>query len=212
MEETLKDILPEGNVNLVLSEDGSGKGAALVAAVASKHKPDYTQWKLCGHNVNITEKDVDWYQLNYSWWAHCKLYENLTLSLKALVLVLNIAFSYDLEMKTREQNGNNKRTEIERFDWLIERIQTRVAFGWLSKRSGEKTQELSRNQSNFALTSYCKKIGQSNNACSILGFSLAGKRRGHGLTFFVNWLIKKITNTYQNHFSRSYENRSDNLV
>ena len=52
-------------------------------------------------------------------------------------------FSYDLEMKTREQNRNNKRTEIERFDWFIERIQTRVAFGWLSERSREK---LSRNQ------------------------------------------------------------------
>ena len=39
-------------------------------------------------------------------------------------------FSYDLEMKTHEQNRNNKRTEIQRFDWFIERIQTRVAFGW----------------------------------------------------------------------------------
>ena len=48
-------------------------------------------------------------------------------------------FSNDLEMKTREQNRKNKRTEIERFDWFIERIQTRVAFGWLSERSGEKT-------------------------------------------------------------------------
>ena len=48
-------------------------------------------------------------------------------------------FSSDLEMKTREQNRNKKRTEIERFDWFIERIQTRVAFGWLSERSGEKT-------------------------------------------------------------------------
>ena len=48
-------------------------------------------------------------------------------------------FSYDLEMKTRGQNRNNKRKKIERFDWLIERIQTRVAFGWLSERSGEKT-------------------------------------------------------------------------
>ena len=47
-------------------------------------------------------------------------------------------FLYDLEMKTREQN-RNKRTKIERFDWFIERIQTRVAFGWLSERSGEKT-------------------------------------------------------------------------
>ena len=48
-------------------------------------------------------------------------------------------FSYDLEIKTREQNRNNKRTKIERFYWFIERIQTPVAFGWLSERSGEKT-------------------------------------------------------------------------
>ena len=48
-------------------------------------------------------------------------------------------FSYDLEMKTRVQNKNNKGTEIERFDWYIERIQTRVAFGLLSERPGEKT-------------------------------------------------------------------------
>ena len=48
-------------------------------------------------------------------------------------------FSYDLEMKTREQNKNNKRAEIEKFDWFIGRIQTRVAFVWLSERLGEKT-------------------------------------------------------------------------
>ena len=48
-------------------------------------------------------------------------------------------FSYDLEMKTRKQNRNNRQTKIERFDWFIERIWTRVAFGWLSERSGEKT-------------------------------------------------------------------------
>ena len=44
-----------------------------------------------------------------------------------VLLVMLERFSYDLEMKTREQNRNNKRTEIERFDWFIERIQTRVA-------------------------------------------------------------------------------------
>ena len=37
-------------------------------------------------------------------------------------------FSCDLEMKTREQNRNNKGTEMERFDWFIERLQTRVSF------------------------------------------------------------------------------------
>ena len=48
-------------------------------------------------------------------------------------------FSCDLKMKTRAQNRNKKQTEIERFDWFIEQIQTRVAFRWLSERSGEKT-------------------------------------------------------------------------
>ena len=48
-------------------------------------------------------------------------------------------FSYDLEIKTREQNRDNKRTEIEQFIWFIERIQKSVSFGWLSERSGEKT-------------------------------------------------------------------------
>ena len=37
-------------------------------------------------------------------------------------------FSYALEMKAREQNRNDKRTEIERFDWFIERTDKRV---WL---------------------------------------------------------------------------------
>ena len=85
-------------------------------------------------------------------------------------------FSYDLEMKTREQNRNNKRTEIERFDWCMKRIQTHLAFGWLSERSGKQT-SCPKNFLEIALTSYCNTIGQSNNAFSILGFSLAGKRR-----------------------------------
>ena len=100
-------------------------------------------------------------------------------------------FSYDLEMKTRGQNRNNKRTKIERFDWFMERIQPRVAFGWSSERSGEKNfmygnfLEINRY---FALTSYCNTIGQSNNAFSILGFSLAGKRRDHVLIFSsIGW-------------------------
>ena len=54
-------------------------------------------------------------------------------------LLLIERFSYDLETKTRQQNTNNKRAEIGQFDWFIERIQTRLAFGWLSERSGEKT-------------------------------------------------------------------------
>ena len=52
-------------------------------------------------------------------------------------LLLIERFSYDLETKTRQQNRNNKRAEIRQFDWFIERIQTRLTFGWLGERSGE---------------------------------------------------------------------------
>ena len=59
----------------------------------------------------------------------------------------------------------------------------------------------------FALTSYCNTIGQLNNAFSILGFSLAGKPRGHVLTFHP--LADKTNNEHlPKPFLRSYENRS----
>ena len=56
-------------------------------------------------------------------------------------------------MKTRERNKSNKRTEIEQFDWFIQRIRTLVSFGWLSEPSGEKihARKLSRNQSYTSL-------------------------------------------------------------
>ena len=122
-------------------------------------------------------------------------------------------FAWPLKWKRAnktEKKKQNKRTEIERFDWFIERIQTRVAFGWLSERSAEKTScpknFLELNQY-FALTSYCNTIGQSNNAFSILGF-FSGKTKSPCFDLFIHWLIKQITIIYRNHFSRSYENRS----
>ena len=95
-----------------------------------------------------------------------------------------IFFNRAIFVCPREQNKHNKRKEIGRFDWFIEQIQTRVAFGWISERSREKTScskgflEINRC---FALTSYCNTISQSNSAFSILRFSLVGKQRGHVL-------------------------------
>ena len=39
-------------------------------------------------------------------------------------------FSYDLEMITHEQNRNNKRTEIERFDWSILHFDVILQHDW----------------------------------------------------------------------------------
>ena len=106
-------------------------------------------------------------------------------------------------MKTREKNRNNKRTETERFDWFIKRIQTRVAESFL---------EINRY---FAMTSYGNTIDQSNNAFSISTSSpglfrgrsclhirvfFGGKTKRPRFDLFIHWLIKQITNTYENHF------------
>ena len=92
-------------------------------------------------------------------------------------------------MKTRQQNRNNERTEIERCDWFIKRIQTCVAFAWLSERWGEKTSRLRTfyNQSipRFdVILQHDWPIEQCQcEQFSIFGFSMAGKRRGHVLIF-----------------------------
>ena len=94
---------------------------------------------------------------------------------------------------------NNKRTEIERFDWFMERIQTRVGIGWFYAKLGWEKLVLENfleiNQY-FALTSYCDTIGQSNNA-----FSILGKTKRPCFDLFIHWLIKQISNTSRNHFS-----------
>ena len=114
----------------------------------------------------------------------------ITFSIVTLSHVIHIClverFSYDLEMKTRKQNTNNKQTEI-RAIWLVYRTDINARGFWLVKwMLGWKNfmpdnfLEINRY---FALTSHCNTIGQSNNTFSILGFSSAGKRTGHVLIF-----------------------------
>ena len=124
-------------------------------------------------------------------------------------------FSYDLEMKTREQNRNNKRTEIEQYDWSVERIQTLVAFDWFSERSGEKTchaRELSRNQSTLCFDVMLQHHWPIEGCPLHIRVFFGGKTKSPYFDLFIHWLIKQIMNTHRNHFSRSYENRSNSEV
>ena len=126
---------------------------------------------------------------------------------KEVKLGLNFrAISYDLEMKTREQNKNNKRTEIKRFDWFIERIQT-PGF-WLVKRMlgwiNFMPKKLSGNRFDVIL-----QHDWSIEQCLLhIRVFFGGKTKSPCFVLFIHWLIKQITNTYGNHFSRSYENCS----
>ena len=108
-------------------------------------------------------------------------------------------------------NRNNKRKEIDRFDWFVERIQTRVAFGWLSERSGIKTScpknflEINRY---FALTVILQHDWLTEQFLLHIRVFFGGKTRSPCFDLCIHWLIKQITSTYRHHFSRWYENRS----
>ena len=92
--------------------------------------------------------------------------------------------------------------------WLVYRTYTNVPGFWLVKRTlGWKNfmpEELSRNrfdvipQHGWSIDRSLFHIrvffgGKTKNPCSVL---------------FIHWLIKQITTTYRNNFSRTYENRS----
>ena len=69
---------------------------------------------------------------------------------------------------------------------LAAQVKIRAIFVWPQNenaRTKQKQQTSGKINGYFALTSYCNVIGQSNNPFSILGFSLAGKQRGHVLIF-----------------------------
>ena len=126
------------------------------------------------------------------------LEEVKNLTLLYIIMYMNRTtqrFSYDLEMKTREQKRNNKRTEIQQFDWFIERIQTHLAFGWLS--------ELFRNRFDVIL----QQDWPIEQCLLHIRVFFGGKTKSLCLVLFIHWLINQITNTYRNHFSRPYENR-----
>ena len=97
-------------------------------------------------------------------------------------------------MKTREQNRNNNRnniqTEIERFDWFVERIQTRVAFGWLSFMP----EELSRNRSILRFDVILQHDWPIEQCLLHIRVFFGGKTKRPCFDLFIHWLIKQITN------------------
>ena len=110
--------------------------------------------------------------------------------------------SYVLEMKMREQNKHSKRTEIERFDWFIKQIQTCYA-----NTRGKKlhAQELSRNQSILRFGFTLQHDWPIKQCLLHIRVFFGRKRKRPCFDLFIYWLIKQITNTYRNYFSRSYQ-------
>ena len=114
-------------------------------------------------------------------------------------------------MKMREQYRNNKWVEIEWIDWFIEQIQMQVAFGWLREHSAEKNlhaQELVENQPILCFDIILQHDWPIKQCLLHIRVFFGEKMKRPCFDLFIHWLLKQITNTYWNHFSRSYENRS----
>ena len=92
-------------------------------------------------------------------------------------------WSWNENARTRQKQQTNENRAI----WLVCRTDTNAGGFWLVKRTLGWKNFMPKNfleiNRYFALTSYYNTIDQSNNAFSILGFSLAGKRRVHVLIF-----------------------------
>ena len=89
-----------------------------------------------------------------------------------------------------------------------------MAFGWLSERSGEKTScsITSRNQFILRFDVILQHDWPIEQCLLHIRVFFGGKTKRSCFDLFVHWLIKQITKTFRNHFSRSYENRPNRQV
>ena len=97
--------------------------------------------------------------------------------------------------------------------WLLYRRDTKRAWllGRLSDPRVKKlyTRELSRNQQILHLDVILQHDWPIEQCLLHIRVFFGGKTKRPCFDLFMHWLIKQITNTYRNHFSRSYENRSN---
>ena len=125
--------------------------------------------------------------------------------------------SSDFRMALKwKRTKKGKQTSGNRAIWLVYRTDTNARGFWLVKRTLKwkkfKLENFLEICRYFALTSYCNTTGQSNKCFLHTRVFFGGKTKIPCFDLFIHWLIEQIMNTYQNHFSRSYENRSIILI
>ena len=134
--------------------------------------------------------------------------------IRTMIILMIERFSYDLEMKTREQNRKNKRNG-NRAIWLVCRTDTNASGFWLVKRTlgwkNSSCRERSRNQSILHFDVMLQHHWPIEQCLPHTRVFFGGKTKSPRFDLFIHWLIKQIMDIYRNQFSRSYENRSNNM-
>ena len=105
-----------------------------------------------------------------------------------------------------------QQTNVNRAVWLVYRTDTNARGFWLVKRTlGWKNfmpEELSRNQPILRFDVILQHDWPIEQCLLHIRVFFGGKTKRPCFDLFIHWLTKQITNTYGNHFSKSYENRS----
>ena len=108
--------------------------------------------------------------------------------------------------RTKQKKQTNLNTAI----WLVYRTDTNARGFWLvSECSGAR--ELSRSQSILPFDVILQHDWPIEQCLLYIRVFFGGKTKSPCFDLFIHWLIKQITDTYRNHFSRSYENRSKHI-
>ena len=120
-------------------------------------------------------------------------------------------FSQDAQNKNA-QTKQKQETNGNRAIWLVYRTDTNARGFWLVKRTlGWKNfmpEELSRNQPILRFDVILQPDWPIEQCLLHIRVFFGGKTKRPCFDLFIHWLLKQITNTYRNHFSRSYENHS----
>ena len=120
----------------------------------------------------------------------------------------NFVWPWNENARTKQKEQKNGNRGI----WLVYRTDTNAPGFWLVKRTlGCKKfmpEELSRNRFDVIL----KHDWPIEQCLRHIRVFFGGKTKSPCFVLFNHWLIKQITNTYRNHFSRTYDNRSNYRV
>ena len=127
----------------------------------------------------------------------------------------NFTFSYSdfrMTLKWKRANKTETTNERNRVIWFVYRTDTNARGFWLVKRTlGWKNfmpEERSRNQSILRFDVTLQHNWPIQQCLLHISCFFGGKTKSPCFDLLIHWLTKQITNTYRNHFSKSYENRS----
>ena len=123
---------------------------------------------------------------------------------------------FRMTLKWKRTNKTEKQTNGDRAIWLV--LSNGYKHAWLlvglvnARAKKLLARELSSNQPILRFDIILQQDWPIEQWLLYIRVFFGGKTKRPCLDLFIHWLLKQITNTYRNHFSRSYEDCSIRLL